>query len=370
MESNNSPTRKRKTRLLLLAIAGTLLFLLLPAIYYAELRPVEAQVAVAVANTATSGTVVVYTSFTDGEYPIFLEAFNAEYPDIKIIPSRASAPKVEKRILTEGNSTPVEVIWGLPAVNMMFIKWNGLLKSYPSVNLSQIRPGFRDADTPPDWIGMEARLSAFCVNTTRLEELNLPVPTSWQDLIDPMYKGHVVMSDPTKSATGYGVISTALGLYGRTEGWEYIRKLDQNMGAYSRNGKVGCEWIAEGKYLIAISRAFLGLKLQADGKPIATIFPEEPSGWAMATVGLVKKPQINPAAETFAKWAVSDSAMAEYAKVRAVTSIPTDAPPQPGYPENVEAQLLNQNSPWMAANRRRLIRKWDEEFGEEALAED
>ena len=90
----------------------------------------------------------------------------------------------------------------------------------------------------------------------------------------------------------------------------------------------------------------------------------------MITVGLVKKPHINPAAETFAQWIVSDNAMVEYAQFRAITGVETGAPPLPGYPENVEAQLIEQDFPWMAANRRRLIRDWEEEFGSKALAQE
>ena len=230
MEANNS-TRKRKFRLLLLACLTAGLVLLLAVYYEIERREADAETKANV-NTATSGNVMLYASIPTAQLKIYLEAFKAEYPDINVTWIRERSPTLTEKVLAEGDNTPAEVIWGLPAVNMMFIKWNGLLKSYPSVDLSRIRPNFRDADTPPDWLGMEARLFAFCVNTAGLEERGLPVPTSWQDLVDPMYKGQVVTSEG-QSSTGYGVTTTAFVLYGEPDGWEYIRQLNQNVGRYS-----------------------------------------------------------------------------------------------------------------------------------------
>ena len=43
---------------------------------------------------------------------------------------------------------------------------------------------------------------AFCVNNEVLKAKNLPMPTSWEDLLDPVYEGEIVMPNPASSGTG------------------------------------------------------------------------------------------------------------------------------------------------------------------------
>jgi iron(III) transport system substrate-binding protein len=65
------------------------------------------------------------------------------------------------------------------------------------------------------------------VNTTELAAKNLPLPTSWDDLLKPEYKGLIVMPNPNSSGTGYLSVSAILQLMGQDEGWKYLDKLNE-----------------------------------------------------------------------------------------------------------------------------------------------
>ena len=52
-------------------------------------------------------------------------------------------------------------------------------------------------------MGNFAYIGTVCFNEVEAEKKNLPKPTSWKDLLDPIYKGQIVMSNPNSSGTGY-----------------------------------------------------------------------------------------------------------------------------------------------------------------------
>ena len=57
------------------------------------------------------------------------------------------------------------------------------------------------------WYGYEVEKLAIAINKERWNEeiapLGLPYPSRWQDLLNPVYKGQIVMPDPNVSGTAY-----------------------------------------------------------------------------------------------------------------------------------------------------------------------
>jgi iron(III) transport system substrate-binding protein len=201
-------------------------------------------------------------------------------------------------------------------------------------------------------------MSAFCVNTVEMEKLNLPMPTSWEDLLKPEYKGHLVMPNPNSSGTGFLSVSAILQSKGEKEGWAYLDKLHENMGQYTHSGSKPCKMAGTGEYPIGISFDYRALQQKADGEPIEAVFPKEGSGWDLEANALVKKETINPAAKTFLDWAISNSAMKEYAQSFSITGAKTDVPVPAGFPGDPAAQLTKNDFNWAAANRETILAEW------------
>ena len=80
------------------------------------------------------------------------------------------------------------MIWGLAATSLMLLKSEGMLQPYSPKGVDKLDPKFRDAANPPSWTGMDAWIAAVCVNTVEAQRHNLPTPTSWMDLTDPVIR--------------------------------------------------------------------------------------------------------------------------------------------------------------------------------------
>jgi iron(III) transport system substrate-binding protein len=174
----------------------------------------------------------VYSTLEPANIAEFKRAFEQDNPDIEIVWIRDSTGVITARIVSEGDRQRGDAIWGLAVTSVAKFKTLGLLEAYAPANLNAMRPNFRDRDNPPYWVGMEAWIAAVCFNTIEAKKLGLPAPKSWFDLLNPAYKGRVVMPNPTSSGTGYFHVSAWIQLFGEDNGWKFIDALNENIADY------------------------------------------------------------------------------------------------------------------------------------------
>lgn len=327
-------------------------------------KPAEAEKPAAEAEkpaesaAADKGEITVYTALEDDQIEGYLKVFKESYPNIKVNTVRDSTGVITARLLAEGKDTPADAVWGLAATSLLLADKDGLLEPYAPAGLDKVDAKFRDSKNPPHWIGIDVWMSAFCVNTVEAKKLKLDMPASWEDLLKPEYKGHLVMPNPNSSGTGFLSVAAILQLMGEEKGWEYLDKLHENIGQYTHSGSKPCKMAGTGEYAIGISFDYRALKQKADGEPIEAIFPKEGSGWEMEANALIKKTTINPAAKTFLDWAITPDAMKQYAQSYSITSVKTDVLVPAGFPGEPSAQLIKNDFEWAAANRENILAEW------------
>jgi len=118
----------------------------------------------------------------------------------------------------------------------------------------------------------------------------------------------------------------------------------------------------KGEFPIGLSFAYRGFKQRDSGEPVTVAFPAEGSGYEVEANALIRKPRIKPEAKTFLDWAISDEAMAMYAKVYPIvaTDIRVEAPK--GWPADPMSVLINNDLEWAAKNRQRILNEWTRRY--------
>ncbi len=309
-------------------------------------------------GSADSGEITVYTALEDDQLDRYLASFKEQYPDVTVNLVRDSTGIVTAKLLAEKDNPQADLVWGLAATSLLVADSEGMLEPYAPAGLERVESKLRDSNDPPHWVGIDVWMSGFCINTIEVEKLGLPTPQSWQDLLDPVYQGHLVMPNPNSSGTGFLSVSAMLQLNGEEGGWAYLDQLHENIGQYTHSGSKPCKMAGAGEYPIGISFGYRGIIQKEKGEPVETVFPTEGSGWEMEANALIKKDNIKPAAKTFLDWAISDSAMKEYGQSFAVTAVKTDQPVPEGFPSNPTAQLIDNDFMWAAANRQVILEEW------------
>ena len=300
----------------------------------------------------------VYTAIEAEDLQKYAEAFNEEYPDIKINWVRDSTGVVTAKLLAEKNNPQADVIWGLAATSLLLLKSEGMLEPYAPVGVEALDPKFVDKSDPPQWTGMDAWVAALCFNTVEAEKLGIPAPKSWEDLTDSVYEGHIVMPNPNSSGTGFLDVSSWLQMFGEEEGWAYMDALDKNVSRYTHSGSKPCKMAGAGETVIGISFAFRGAKEKEAGAPIEIIIPEEGVGWDMEASAIVAGTDALEAAQKLMDFSITRKANEMYNEGYAVVAIPGVAKPVKHFPEGVIEGMIENDFEWAANNRERILEEW------------
>ena len=312
--------------------------------------------AMAGANAATK--LVVYSTTEADNLKAFAKAFNEDHPNIEINWVRDSTGIITARILAEKDRPVADAVWLLAATSLLLADDEGILHPYTPKGIEKLNPKFIDPDDPKSWTGVYAWVGSVCFNHVEAAKYNLPAPKTWQDLANPVYKGHIVMPNPASSGTGYLDVSSWIQIWGKEKAWEYMDKLHKNISVYTHSGSKPCRMAASGEAVIGVSFPFRGAKLKQKGAPIDIIVPDEGIGWEMQAVGIVKGTKHLDAAKTLMDWAISPKAVALYAERFAVVSIPGMEKPIKHFPSNISNKLIKNDFTWASLNRKQILDKW------------
>ena len=306
----------------------------------------------------------VYTALEAEELEPLRQAFVAEHPDIDIDWVRDSTGIITAKILAEidAGNPQADVFLGTSATSLLVVDEKGMLMPYAPNGLDKLDSKFRDARDPPHWVGVDAYAAVICYNTVEAEKFNLPKPASWQDLLDPVYKDHLVMPNPNSSGTGFLTVSSWLQLMGEDEGWKFMDAIHQNMARYTHSGSKPCRLAAAGEHPIGISFAFRGAKLKAKGAPLDLILPEEGVGWEVEASGILKTSKKVDAAKKLMDWHISPAAMAVYNEFLPILAIPELAKPVEHFPEGTLDKMIDNDFGWAASNRSRILGEWQKRY--------
>ena len=311
--------------------------------------------------SAAPQELTVYTAFESDLLARYKKAFEAEHPDIRIKWVRDSTGVMTAKLLAEKNNNRADVVWGLAGSSMALLKKEGVLAAYKPEGLSEIKAELVDPEARKAWFGNQAFFNVVCYNEAVAKANNLPKPKSWQDLLKPVYQGHIAMPNPASSGTGYMQVSAWLQSMGEEQAWDYMTGLNKNIAHYTHSGSKPCVQAAMGEVAIGISQAIRGAQLKNKGAPLALIMPEGGIGWDVESVGLVKGTPREKAARTLVNWSLTAKANEQYAQAYAVVGHKDIHKPIPNYPD-VESAMVSMDFGAMATGRKAVLKEWSERF--------
>src|SRR5690625_78891 len=316
---------------------------------------------------AQANSITVYTSYEEDELSAFLQRMEESLPDLEVNVLRLSTGDLHARILAEANNPQHDVIWGWAVTSMVDPRILEMLEPYEPANIDRVPERFKDPEGR--WFAVTGYMGAFCVNNLVLEDKGLPMPTSWEDLLDPVYEGEIVMPNPASSGTGYLQIASILQMKGEEEGWEFLRALDKNMAQYIKSGSRPCNVASQGEYAIGSSFALRAIKNIDEGYPITMVIPSEGAGNELEANALMASSQNKEAAKRFLDWTLSDAAVEEYYTWKEIVTVSGGTMPQSfrdaGLPEDISTVMYDMDFVWSAENRDRVLEQWQAEFEDE-----
>jgi len=311
---------------------------------------------------AAEDKLVIYTAYEENELKTFWEQFKKDLPDLAAKASyiRGSTGPIMARVEAEKANPQADVIWGVFNDYLTGAATKGLLEPYAAQESQAIPARFKHPENM--WQGVTLLTVAFAVNQKKMAELRLTPPQSWADLLDPKYKGHIVMSNPSTSGTAYLLLASHAARLGEDKMWQYYEALDKNLSQVTKSGGAPGRMAASGETPIGVALAYEVEVAKRQGAPIDVIYPADGIAWTFEGNALVKGAKNPQNAKRFLDWAVSKAAMTSYASWRGAALTRTDVPVSGQKISEMNLIAIDFVKAGDPAYKDRLVKRWLEKF--------
>lgn len=272
---------------------------------------------------------------------------------------RMSSGETLARINAEKDNMTASVWFGGPVDAYIAAIEEGLLVSYHSPNAEKFPDKYKDADGY--WTGIYSGYLGFVLDKEWFDEKGYDIPTSWEDLLKPEFKGQIVTAHPGSSGTAYTMLATLTQLMGEEQGLEYLQKLNGQVRQYTKSGTAPGRMVGLKEIPIGITFLHDAIKYRLEGfKNIVISAPSEGTGFEIGGVAILANGPDQEAARMFVDWALTKEAQELGGKVGSFQFLTNpDAVPPAEAMELKDTKLIDYDFEWAGKNRKELIEKFN-----------
>ncbi|MGL4812610.1 MAG: extracellular solute-binding protein, partial [Beijerinckiaceae bacterium] len=226
----------------------------------------------------TAGNVVIYTSNNQQAVQAVTDTASTLLPKIKINAITGGSGQLLRRIEAETGKTQADIFWSSSPNTLGAFK--SLYEPYKSPNAASIPA---DLSEPSQlWTAANIHVVVAMLNTSQLA--GNAKPRTWTDLLDPKWKGKIIIADPANSSTAYTIIWGVKTLYGA----DALKKLAANVTVTSAAATV-LRAVAQGEYAVGLTFESNAYAYVAGGqKDIELLYPEDGTFTSPESLVLIK----------------------------------------------------------------------------------
>lgn len=203
----------------------------------------------------------VLTSFPERLSSTFTQIYREDFPDrpVRVLNKNTVAAVDE---ILRGNTRDFDVFWASSPEAFEILRRTGAFET----------KGICGPDGPPSVVPFA--LSA--VGWARRRDTDVFMPSDWDDLLKPTYRGKVAMARPSRSGSAHMMVEQLLQARGWQDGWAYLLELSGNLATLTARSFGVPEGLIEGRFEIGLTIDFLA-KSRADllqmryGQPIVLV---------------------------------------------------------------------------------------------------
>jgi iron(III) transport system substrate-binding protein len=322
--------------------------------------------AAALAGCARNGAapVVVYSPHGKEMLSSFAHAYEAAYPGAAVEWLDMGSQDVYDRIRTEKENPQADIWWGGPMTAFSRAEREGLLERYVPSWDSVADSAYRSPGK--FWYGTYLTPEVIMYNTSRITPE--AAPKDWDDLLDPAWRGKIVIRSPLASGTMRIIFSSMIlraraGGKGDEAGFAWLRKLDANTKTYSADPTQLYIAVAREEVLVTLwDLPDVMLQVEAHHYPFGYVIPASGTPLITDGIALVHGSRHPEEAKRFYEFVTAHASVVrqarEFFRIPARRDIPrAELPP---WMQAVDIRPLGVNFDTLAAREKEWMKRWDE----------
>jgi iron(III) transport system substrate-binding protein len=318
---------------------------------------------VAVTPTPIAGELTLYACLFDPDkLAVIFETFRAQY-GVQVTCLDMSSGEALQRIRAEADNPQGDVLFGTTNLSHVNLASEGLLEAYKGTGWNLLPEG---AIKDPDgyWTGFYYGVIGFACHPDRLAALGAPCPSSWADLLNPVYANEIAIASPAASGTSYTVLSGLVQLLGEDEAFEWYHQFNENVLQFTQSGSAPARMAAGGEVAIGIAFAH-DIQVQQDaGLPVTINFPSEGTPFEIGGISILKGARNLDAARAWIDYVFTPAFQRYHNDVAHRIPVVPGVALAEGTVGLEDVRLIEGYDPteW-AAQRDPLVARWEQEIG-------
>ena len=178
-----------------------------------------------------------------------------------------------------GGKPDADIFLGAGAPAHEIAKKEGLIVPYRPKGWDMVPAawgGMKVKDAEDYWTCFAPWIVTNLYNEKVLKKLRLPPPKTWNDLLNPIYRGTIVHTLPYASGTMHETIEILIQAFGEKEAWKYLRLLAAQLARFSTGSTDTTQLTARGEAPIGIAQPQMNaMAARKDGYPVRDLLPEK-----------------------------------------------------------------------------------------------
>ena len=224
-------------------------------------------------------TVIIYTSAEDYRVEYMRKRMNEQFPQYNVVIEYKTSGNHAATLQAAGKNAECDISHDLEYAYAEQLAAQGVLADLTDLIDWSV---YAEDTVQSKYYAPEIRNGGcIIVNTKRLAELGLDMPTSYQDLLDPQYKDQISMPNPASSGTGYMFLLSLVNAWGEQEALDYFDKLAENVLSFTSSGSGPVNSLELGEVAIGLGMTPNAATKIGEGCPFQIIFFEEGSPYSL-----------------------------------------------------------------------------------------
>lgn len=298
----------------------------------------------------------IYSIIHDEETEALTKLFT-EKTGIPVTYLRATTGELVNRVIAEKNAPKADILLGGASSYHIQADKAGALESYASPLAAKV-PAYARSENNT-WTGFCVLTLGIGINQTRFNDkfIGQKLPETWEDLLNPAYKGEIVLTNPVASSTAYLFVQNQLQRLGDDAGWDYLLQLAPLVGQFPDSGSAPAKLIGTGEYTLCVSYLHALAKYKAQGFDVTLVAPPKSCG-DVDCISIMKNTPNLDAAKKFVDFMLSKEAQELMSSLDFTIPVNPEAKAAGGSISIEQIDLIDYDAAKASSEKDAVLGKW------------